>query len=276
MSSLLDFLKKYSDVDVKFIEDFIKIQEGDKTHDPFKIDLEVMAKWFKTRKEDIKRILVKSYTKNVDYILLRTTAHKEKHGGHNKEIVLLTIDCFKMFAMRSNSKKGDKIRYYYLTLEKLVDIYKDDIIKNQKSKIDKLEYDLRKNVFPVKGAIYIIAVDDGYKIGKTQDLNKRYQLYKTAHKHNPEIKYVFYSKDIDKLENCIKLLLRGQEYKDRKEFYVLELADIIEGIKSCDKYMVNFKCKSCKKIGKPNKFKSHIKKRHNNKEKVAFYGIRKN
>ena len=41
MKSLLIFLRKYSDVDVDFIEDFIKIREGDKTHDPFRSDVDV-------------------------------------------------------------------------------------------------------------------------------------------------------------------------------------------------------------------------------------------
>ena len=44
MESLLDFCKKYSDVDIKFIRDFIRIQQGDKARDPFKINLEIVTK----------------------------------------------------------------------------------------------------------------------------------------------------------------------------------------------------------------------------------------
>jgi len=152
MKTLLEFLKKYSDVDVHFIEDFIRIQEGDHTHDPFRIDLEVVTKWLNCRKNDIKKTVVESYEQNIDYILLRPTS-QQKHkgsGGHNKEIVLLTVDAFKMLCMRSKTKKADKIRYYYLTLEKLVEIYKDDIISNQQKKIDQLQYDLKKPKYPVK------------------------------------------------------------------------------------------------------------------------------
>jgi hypothetical protein len=54
MNNLLDFLKKHSDIDAAFIKDFIDISEGDKTHDPFKIDLDVMTKWLDTRKGDLK------------------------------------------------------------------------------------------------------------------------------------------------------------------------------------------------------------------------------
>ena len=275
MESLLDFLKKYSDVDIPFIKDFIKIQEGDTTHEPFKIDLEIMAKWLKSRKDALKKTLVESYTKNIDYMSLQPRLERGKHGGQNKEIVLLTEDCFKMMCMRSNTKDADKVRYYYVTLEKLVVIYKDDIIKNQQKKIDQLTSNLTKNKFPIKGAIYVISIDYGFKIGKTGDLNKRYGLYKSAHKDNPDIKYVFYSHDIDRVEKCIKNVLVYEEYRDRKEFYVLELVDIIAAIKDCSKLITNFKCKSCKKTNKIGGLRDHITKHHNKEEMIKFHYIGK-
>ena len=68
----------------------------------------------------------------------------------------------------------------------------------------------------------MIAIEDGFKLGKTEDMNKRYDLYKTAHKDDPEIKYIFYANDIDRLENCIKNLLKHEEYRNRKEFYLIK------------------------------------------------------
>ena len=62
-----------------------------------------------------------------------------KHGGHNKEIILITEDCFKSMCMRSKTQNAEKIRYYYITLEKLVETYKDDIINNQQKYIKKLQ-----------------------------------------------------------------------------------------------------------------------------------------
>lgn len=53
MNDLLNFLKIHSDVDIPFIEDFVAIQKGDQTHAPFKIDLEIMAKWLRTFKRNI-------------------------------------------------------------------------------------------------------------------------------------------------------------------------------------------------------------------------------
>jgi hypothetical protein len=35
MEGLLDFLKKYSDVDIDFISKFLEIRQGDNIHAPF-------------------------------------------------------------------------------------------------------------------------------------------------------------------------------------------------------------------------------------------------
>lgn len=273
MESLLDFLHKYSDVDIEFIRDFIRIQQGDKSRDPFKINLEIVAKWLDTRKEKLKKTLKKTYHKDIDYIVLLPLRGEQNKGsgGHNKKDIFITVDTFKMLTMKSKTKKAHKIRYYYLTLEKLVEIYKDDIIKNQKKKISQLEYNLKKKKFPVKGAIYIISLDDGYKIGKTKDLNKRYKLYKTANKNDPIIKYVFYASDIDKLENCLKNILKDHEYKNRKEFYIMNLNDIIFAIKECEKLITKIKCRTCDKKINSNlnksfmkRLKNHMQNRHHN------------
>ena len=276
MNSLLEFLKKYSDVDIPFIKDFVAMQEGDKTHAPFKIDLEIVAKWLKSSKAHLKETLNKSYKKDIDYIILTPNRKRDIHGGQNLEIILLTEDCFKMMCMGSRAKESTKIKYYYVTLEKLLLIYMDDVIKNQQKNIDKLTRNLTTNKFPIKGAIYVIAIDNGYKFGKTNNMNNRYKLYKNAHKDNPGIVYIFYTHDIDRVEKCVNTILMYEEYRDRKEFYILELVDIITAIKDCDNQMNKFKCGSCKKTNTTiGGFKEHILKHHNKNEMVRFHGIGK-
>lgn len=63
-------LKKYSDVDIRFIKEFLDIRQGDKTHDPFRIDLDIISEWLKTSKDKLKKTLTNSYVENIDYILL--------------------------------------------------------------------------------------------------------------------------------------------------------------------------------------------------------------
>lgn len=241
MEELLPFLKKYSDVDVDFIKKFIEIRNGDNTHAPFTIDLDMVADWLKTEKGKLKKTLIKSYTKNIDYILLSPESKQSSQGGHNKQLILLTPDTFKMLTMKSKTMEAQKVRYYYVTLEKLVEIYKDEIISNQDKKIKILERNLKKIKYPVKGALYIIKLTeddaDGFRIGKTHDMNVRVKGYNTHHKDNPEVVYIYYTHDRHRLEKCVRNALKY--YKD---FYVTDMNNIIEAMKDCDHLITKFKC----------------------------------
>ena len=49
---------------------------------------------------------------------MRETPEQDKtHGGHNKKLILLTPDCFKMLYIRSKTKKADKVRYIIQILQ---------------------------------------------------------------------------------------------------------------------------------------------------------------
>jgi hypothetical protein len=243
MEELLQFLKKYSDVDVEFIQQFISIQKGDNLHVPFTIDLDLVSKWLKTKKDKLKKTLNKSYIVNIDFILLPPKVEQDTHGGHNKEVVLLTPDTFKMLTMKSHTKDAQKVRYYYVTLEKLIEIYKDDIIQNQNEKIEKLERNLKKMKYPVEGAVYIVRVsdsDDEFKIGKTVDMNKRLKTYNTSHKDDPEVVFIFYTHDIHRLEKCVKVAMKYYEYRHGKEFYKASKQKIMDAIEQCNALITNF------------------------------------
>ena len=277
MDELINFLSRYSDIDVPFIKDFIQIREGDKLHYPFTIDLDIIVGWLKTNKWKLKATLLKTYRENIDYILLNPKVERDHHkyGGQNKELILLTSDTFKLLCLKSKTKEAEKVRYYYITLEKLVEIYKDEIIAGQKEKIEKLERNLKKIKYPVKGALYIIKVSDdgGYKVGKTKDMNKRYDTYKTSHKDDPDIAYVFYSHDIYRLEKCVNVALQYYQYRNRKEFYNAKKEEIIEAINKCQDLISRFECKDkdCQKNdGKSlKKLSRHI--RNNNDDNIYLF-----
>jgi hypothetical protein len=46
--------------------------------------------------------------------------NKDERGGHNKEQILLTINAFKKFCLKSDTKKADEIHDYYIKLEELL------------------------------------------------------------------------------------------------------------------------------------------------------------
>ena len=131
--SLEKFLIDHTKINKKFIRDFFSIQNKEKykKHHPFIINLDIVSKWLKSRKDVLKETLLNSYHINFDFIILLRDKLEKKSGsgGHNKEFILLTSDCFKRLCMLSKAKKAEKVRDYYIRLEELVDKYKDTIIE---------------------------------------------------------------------------------------------------------------------------------------------------
>jgi hypothetical protein len=274
MEELLPFLKKYSEIDVDFIKRFTEICNGDKKHAPFTIDLDMVADWLKTEKGELKKTLIKSYARDIDYILLapentRSIRPKVTSGrsGHNKELILLTPDTFKMLTMKSKTAEAQKVRHYYVILEKLVEVYKDQIINNQDKKIRILERNLKRVKYPVKGALYIVKLTekdkDGFRISETGDgdMNHRVKGYNTHHKDDPDVVYIYYTHDRHRLEKCVRNALKYYEYRNNKDFYVTDINNIIEALKDCDHLITKFKCNakdSEKKMSREQKNKKSL------------------
>lgn len=92
------------------------------TNKDFVIDLDNVWKWLGfNQKYNAKHMLEKKFLFNEDYIIIApessgaTKTHTK--GGHNKEIIMLTIRTFKLFCLKSGTKKAEKIHEYYVKLE---------------------------------------------------------------------------------------------------------------------------------------------------------------
>lgn len=89
----------------------------------FVIDLDNVWNWLGfSHKHKAKLLLEKSFIINTDYkYLLNQRVEKDseerKHGGHNKETIMLTITAFKRFCLKAGTKKADQIHEYYIKLE---------------------------------------------------------------------------------------------------------------------------------------------------------------
>lgn len=109
------------------------------SNDKFNVDFDEIYKWIGyTRKNDGKKILIKHFIKNEDYIISypckkinnKTTTEtadtvsvisiEKQNGGQNKETILLTIECFKLFCMLAATSESKKIYKYYLQMEKCI------------------------------------------------------------------------------------------------------------------------------------------------------------
>lgn len=97
--------------------------------------------------------------------------------------------------------------------------------------------DLKNDKFPKGAVLYVLDYSEKdieiYRIGKTDDLKKRKQIYDThtLHKKNV-IHHVKISNPI-KLEMCLRAMLYDFRYKDKKDFYICKLKAIKDAIGVC-------------------------------------------
>jgi len=232
---LVTFLKKYSTIDNKFIDDFFGMYDITNKF-RFSIDLKKIADWLGTYKGKLKETLVNSYVKYIDYSVVKIKKYKGS-GGHNKEQILLTPDCFKLLSMRSHTKKSERVREYYLELEKILDKYKDYIIKGLLDKNEALENNQKPKVYPSRGVIYVIQTADGvtlYKIGKSINFKNRIRNYNADKADNIVPILIYETDNVDIVENCLKKNMKEYQYRKYKEVYQINI-DILKGIlKECD------------------------------------------
>ena len=244
------FLKKFSTLNNDFIDDFYNIYDIDKNHiNDYPINIEIIAKWLNTQKGKLKETLLNTYTKNIDYKI-----SKEKEGKiskSNKEIIMLTPDCFKRLCLLSRTKKAEEVRTYFLELEKLIGNYKDYIIDGLKNTINILENNQKEPLQKINGTIYILRslkdINGIYRFGQTEDFKKRLSNYNSANSDKMQVMYIFETKDSKKIQDCVIAQIKPQRYKKRKDFYEIDINILKNIIRDCIELTQKYK-KSLTKI----------------------------
>ena len=90
------------------------------------IDLDNVWRWLGfSVKAKAKTLLEKYFTLNIDYKnflydIVDKDLDEKKHGGHNKETIILTIKTFKLFCMKADTKKSKEIHEYFIKLEEIL------------------------------------------------------------------------------------------------------------------------------------------------------------
>jgi len=273
------FLINNSDISKEFISDFFGFQKKKlyEEYKPFTINLEDVAYWLETRKSKLKETLNSNYSINLDYISIKNLLPSNGQqnvgsGGHNKKLVLLTSDCFKMLCMRSKTKKADKVREYYIEIEKLIDKYKDIIIEENNRKIQILENDLRKEKQPSGDICYIFEEVDElnikyYRLGQTENLAKRMASHNSSSVHKKVVAFKIKTTNILHYEACLRGLMYNFRYKNNKDYYKIPLDKIKYAIENCGKVVK--KLKNDMKGGSKNDYEID-NKRINNEIKIMF------
>ena len=104
----------------------------------FIISLNDVYKWIGfSLKGDAKKILVKHFKENIDYKISLENLPKQSSnlqpikGGKNKQLILLSINCFKKFCMKVSTNEADKIYDYYIKMEEIIFKYIEEKYKEQ-------------------------------------------------------------------------------------------------------------------------------------------------
>ena len=235
--SLQDYLKKYSSINNKFIDDFFSLYDVKTSNDDFVINLENVAKWLNCKKFTLNDTIKNSYQINIDYKISKSI--NQKSTGRPREEVMITPNCFKRLCMMSRTEKAEEVRSYFIALEDHINKYKGYIIEGLNKKVAKYETELKpQEIQNESGSIYVLktteSIEGVYKLGKAKNFKQRLQTHQTSHPEKLDVAYVYETDMIDQVESCLKNLLKTKGYRKRKEFYEIDIDILKTLIKMCE------------------------------------------
>ena len=94
--TLLNYLKKCPNADIKFIDDFFEFYDINNPCD-FNVDLDKVHNWLECKKDGLRQTLFNTYTKNIDYKILKPEKHKTV-GKQLQKIMLTSLLSIRQFA----------------------------------------------------------------------------------------------------------------------------------------------------------------------------------
>ena len=235
MIALPEFLKKYSTIPNKFIDDFFSLYDYRTSDNDLIIYFDNLCKWLVMRKDVLKRTLKRTYVKGVDYLI---TIIRATSKGRPREEIIITPDCMKRMCMLSATKKAEEVRTYFIKIEKLLDKYKQIIIDDLNKKIGIMENNQKPIISPQKGVIYVLKsnldIENLYKIGRSKKFKNRQNTHNSSHPDNVHISLVFETDNISEVENCLKAVLKSKQYRKRKEFFQIDIDSLKKILDGCE------------------------------------------
>ena len=209
------------------------------------------------------RDALRSHTDKVDRIQIKNIIHSLDIKQHPQTVYVSEAGLYKLILrskLKSSKKFSDWVtndvlpsirKYGYYKMKKSYENEKDDLLKkiNYLEKQNKLMInDMKKEKYPEGALVYILDYSDDdpnepgiFRLGKTDDLNKRKKIYDTHMLHNkPVLCKEFVEKPIP-LESCIRSMLYEYRYKNKKDFYVCSEKYIKRAFTNCLRSLNNMK-----------------------------------
>jgi len=203
----------------------------------FIIDFDNVWKWAGfTRKDNAKRLLEKCFIVEVDYKIQKAAPQvggaffTTVNGGQNKEIILLTVNTFKKFCLKANTKKADEIHDYYIKLEDILqEIINEQTnelrnqLKNTNTKLllkqkeltmkeeenvtlKKKMYERQRHKYTQGSSVYIIMNNDiknKFKFGESKNINNRLTSLNTGAPSQYYVHKMWYTRMAKKTERIV-------------------------------------------------------------------------
>jgi phage anti-repressor protein len=227
-SIFISLLKKYTDIDIGFINTFFKKFKigGELNFDIKDIDI---IKYLGITLINLRKRLLNEYSKtkrfieNVDYV-------KIKSGNTSAVTYMINYQCFERLAMSGDSEKSESVRMYFIKLREF-------IVDNQKLIYQAMENNKDLNLFTNFESIYFFVIDerklDIIKLGRSKDIIKRLRNYNVGRIKEVDLKYFAVVKNNLLIENCIKLQLKKNQIFENKEIYKVDLHKLKKIIDNC-------------------------------------------
>lgn len=233
---VVTFLKKYSSADDAFVEDFFSFVDP-LVPDTHSVDLDKASKWLRVPKFNLMKTLKSSYAPEVDFVVSKPAVSLKGRGRNTRRIVMLTPDAFKTLCMQSRSSQADRVRAYFLAVEKALVQYRAEVVEGLKARVDRLELNQKPLDIGLRkaGLIYVLPAGGAslYKIGRTRDLATRLRSHGSAHGDALHPLETYKTEDVEEVEACVKAVLKKDQYRKYKEVYQAELDVINTAIMSC-------------------------------------------
>lgn len=179
----------------------------------FPINFDVAWQWLNySNKSNAKRTFTGwSFLKGIDYEVF-TQSQKDANGGRPLEKILLSVECFKRWALKLNTELSNKLVDYFLECEK---------IAKQSIDLQTIGSNLPKKEVSKAGFVYLIKAETTsfYKIGKSKDVYKRLETLQTANQSELTVIYRIFSTNYSLLEK--RLHKYYEEYWVRGEWFDL-------------------------------------------------------
>jgi phage anti-repressor protein len=221
--SLQDFLKRYTPISQKFIDEYLSFSE--KCNDNrFGIEIEEVMNYLGvTSRDQFKKRLRNNYKENIDYIE-ETTSTRTNNEPRVK--IFVSFDTFQELCMDSRTKKSGPVKKYYVTIHKFIEYYRQEISEN-----------VMEHIVKGKGYMYVIVFDEQnelFKMGRSsEDIRARLKLYKTHRGNIPDVKFLMLVENPLTIENCTKSLLEKFQYRGGEEIFQVNSEAIKEAIFDC-------------------------------------------